>query len=105
MLVFVAFYWSNLNKNLVCVCITNGTTPEADIDWTFRSPMGIKRRIDYIIASKCFIIKETGPSEILNLGSDDRVVRSVLISQKRNHIWYVKKVQMKNWRPCLDPEI
>ena len=84
------------------LCITNGTIPENINDWTFRSSMGTKRRLDYVLASNCFSIKESGPSEILNLGSDHRVVRCVLISHKKKVKRYGSKVDMKKWCPKVD---
>ena len=86
------------------LCITNGSIPEAIDDWTFRSSMGVKRRLDYVLNLECFLLKESSPSEILNLGSDHRVVRTVLTIQKRTKKKYEKKVQMKKWRPILDPD-
>ena len=64
--------------------------------------MDIKRRLDYIFSSNCFFVKESGPCNILNLGSDHRVVRSVLVGQKRRAKTHVKQVQMKNWCPDID---
>ena len=64
--------------------------------------MGVKRRLDYVFASKCFTVQESGPSNILGLGSDHRVVRTVLTAQKRKTKTYVKKVQMKGWYPEID---
>ena len=64
--------------------------------------MGIKRRLDYILASKCFFVQESGASEILNSGSDHRAVLSILVSQTRKKGKYRKKDQMKGWRPRLD---
>ena len=84
------------------LCNTNGTIPENNEDWTFCSCMGIKRRLDYVLSSNCFVVKESGPSNILNLGSDHRDVRSVLTAQKRKTRQYVKKVQMKNWSTGID---
>ena len=59
--------------------ITNGTIPESANDWTFCSSMGITRRLDYIFASHSFFVHQVGPCDILDLGSDHRVVRVVLI--------------------------
>ena len=66
--------------------------------------MDVKRRLDYVLASECFLIKESGPPGILNLGSDHRVVRTVLTIQKRTKKRYEKKAQMKKRRPILDPD-
>ena len=65
------------------LCINNGTIPETSRDWTFRSAMGIKRRLDYICSSHSLFIGETGPTDMLNLGSDHRAVRSVFVVARK----------------------
>ena len=58
------------------LCISNGTIPETNNGWTFRSSMGIKRRLDYILSSNNLFIREAGPGNFFDLGSDHRVVLS-----------------------------
>ena len=86
------------------LCISNGTIPETNDDWTFRSSMGIKRRLDYILSSNSFTIRESGPRDLLDLGSDHRVVRAVLATQKRRTRSRIKRVQMKGWLPNIDSD-
>ena len=62
--------------------ISNDNMPQGTNTWTFCSSVGVKRRIDYILVSNNLLIHEAGPSGILDLGSDHRVVRTVLIVRK-----------------------
>ena len=85
------------------LCITNARNPEIDTDWTFESSMGIRRRLDFVLASNCLLVRESCPSGKLNLGSDHRVVQSILSDTKKgSQVHYVKKPQVKGWCPQLD---
>ena len=46
--------------------------------WTFQSSMGIKRRLDYILAGPALAVKQSFASEVLDLGSDHRSVYAEL---------------------------
>ena len=61
-----------------CLSITNASAFETHNDWTFRSSMGVCRKLDYIIASRNLLVRASGPSDILNLGSNNRVVHATL---------------------------
>ena len=82
--------------------ITNDTIPDSIDSRTFCNSMDVERRLDYIFASNNFLIHEAGPSGILDLGSDHRVVRTVLIVRKLVKRQWEKKVSMKGWRPITN---
>ena len=66
--------------------------------------MGIKRRLDYICSSHSLFIGETGPTDMLNLGSDHKAVRSVFVVARKKLKHRIKKVPMKAWRPIIDAD-
>ena len=83
--------------------ITNASGPETITDWTFRSSMGVCRRLDYILVSRILLVRESGPSDEFHLGSDHRVVKAKVVSQKKGiQRYYQSKVPMKGWCPVLD---
>lgn len=85
------------------LCITNARSPEIDTDWTFESSMGVRRRLDFVLASKCLVVCEACPSDKLNLGSDHRAVQSILSDTKQGtQVYYRKKSGVKGWCPQLD---
>ena len=65
------------------LCITNATNSETDTDWTFESSMGVRRRLDFVLASDLLLVLESCPSDKLNLGSDHRAVQSILSDTKK----------------------
>ena len=85
------------------LCITNARNPEIDTDWTFESSMGIRRRLDFVLASNCLLVREYFPSGKLNLGSDHRVVQSILSDTKKGtQVYHSKKPPVKGWCPKFD---
>ena len=40
------------------LCVTNAKNPETDTDWTFDSNMGIRRRLDFVLASNLLLVLE-----------------------------------------------
>ena len=52
---------------------------ESDSMWTFRSRLGMRCRIDYILVSSGLQIESTRAVEDIHLGSDHRVVRTILV--------------------------
>ena len=63
--------------------VTNASSPETNVDWTFRSSMGVCRRLDFILASQNLLVSASGPSDKLDLGSDHRVVETTMVCQKK----------------------
>ena len=51
-----------------------------------------------------FIIDESGPSGIMDLGSDHRVFRTKPSVQKKRNKYTAKKVSMKEWSPYLNAD-
>ena len=85
--------------------ISNANAPETNFDWTFRSSMGVCRRLDYILVSMSLLVRECGPSGKLDLGSDHRAVATTMVCQKRGtYKRYEQKMLVKGWRPELDAD-
>ena len=84
--------------------ICNDGTNEWDDDWTFCSFMGIKRKIDFIMASRSLVVRHCIATNEIDMGSDHRAVKTCFdIGGTR---YWEKHVtpKIKGWRPCLDPE-
>ena len=74
-------------------------------DWTFESSMGVRRRLDFILASQNLVVQASGPSNKLNLGSDHRAVQTTLVDRKiGKQVRYQSRVPIKGWCPELDTE-
>ena len=58
--------------------IANHSDADWDKQWTFRSNMGIKRKIDFVLVSKMIDIQTANASMEVDLGSDHRAVRVLL---------------------------
>lgn len=85
--------------------VLNASSPETNADWTFRSNMGVCRRLDFIIASQNLLVSASGPSDKLDLGSDHRVVETTMVCQKRGtQKYYERKIPVKGWRPEVDTD-
>ena len=85
------------------LCITNTTDSETSTNWTFESSMGVRRRLDFILASRLLLVIESGPSDKLDLGSDHRAVQSTLGDTKKGtQVQHRKKVPAKGWYPEID---
>ena len=64
-------------QNLVetfSLCIANESDVDWDNQWTFRSNLGIQRKIDFVLVSKIMDIQTANASMEVNLGSDHRAV-------------------------------
>jgi endonuclease/exonuclease/phosphatase family metal-dependent hydrolase len=78
--------------------ITNNSIAEHRDNWTFRSSTGITRRLDYVLAAKYFVVDDSRPSDVLNLGSDHRVVRAEISAKQR----YKRPVSKKGFDERVD---
>ena len=81
--------------------ITNNLDIPWEMQWTFESSMGIKRKIDFVLISRSFELISGHASNEINLGSDHRSVKSVVriqgVSRKRGKF----TATLKNWKPVL----
>ena len=67
--------------------------------------MGVRRRLDFILASPNLVLQATGASNKLNLGSDHRAVQTLLVDKKiGKQVRYQSRVPTKGWCPELDAE-
>ena len=58
--------------------LNNAGTGRNDSHWTFRSCLGVFRRIDFILASNTPDSQSCDPSDDINMGSDHRSVKAIL---------------------------
>ena len=58
------------------LCITNTTDSDTSTNWTVESSMGVRRKLDFILASRSLLVIESGLSDKLDLGSDHRAVQT-----------------------------
>ena len=66
--------------------------------------MGIKRRIDFILCSAIFTLKNTRTGNFLDLGSDHRCVENLFDFTIPQTHYKSKRHDFKNWRPILNSE-
>ena len=85
------------------LCITNALDTPWDLQWTFQSMMGIKRKIDFVFVSRSFQIISGQGSKEIDLGSDHRAVKSILHVRKRVRRCAKPKTTLKNWTPHISP--
>ena len=71
--------------------------------WTFCSSVGVKRRLDYIMASSGLQVVSCSPSNSIDMNSDHRAVHAsfILESFRRNARRKRRRVQ-RGWKPILD---
>ena len=85
------------------LCITNVLDIPWDLQWTFESMMGIRRKIDFILISRSFELLSGHASDEINLGSDHRAVKSVLKCRKPARKYRKSHPTLKNWTPIIGP--
>ena len=56
--------------------ITNDGINEWENDWTFRSSTGVKRKIDFILASRSLVVRDSIATNEIDMGSDHRAVKA-----------------------------
>ena len=73
-------------ENLCCnfnLAVANGGVGAVEEDgWTFQSSMGIRRRIDFILASQRLCIQNCNAVNLIDLGSDHRAVHAHFLMSK-----------------------
>ena len=80
--------------------ITNTTNPDPSTNWTFGCSMGVRIRINFVLASKCLLVREAGPSDDSDLGSDHRAVQTTLSDIKqRTQVQSRKRAPTRGWCP------
>ena len=84
--------------------VTNNADTDWENQWTFRNTMGIKRRIDFIIASRSLVASESKATVEIDLGSDHRAVRTCFGLGAVRYWPQTHTPKMKGWRACLDEE-
>ena len=82
--------------------ITNTSDTPWEDQWTFESSMGERRKLDYIMVSRSFHLVSSTASNQINLGSEHRAVKSIIVAGTCRHHNTRKNVSMKNWVPKLD---
>ena len=73
-----------------------------DHRWIFRSTLGVRRRIDYIIASGVFNCISTRAVDTLQLGFDHRAVLAILTFQRPSEHRSRRTKPMRGWQTELD---
>ena len=81
--------------------ITNNLDIPWEMQWTFESSMGIKRKIDFVLISRSFELISGHASNEINLGSDHRSVKSVVRIQGASRKRGKFAATLKNWKPVL----
>ena len=82
--------------------MVNENENEAPDDiWSFENCLGIRRGIDFIIASSELSWKLSGSIDDLQMGSDHRAVHGVLELLRKARIRYQKPKLPRGWRPTL----
>ena len=70
-------------------------------NWTFRSSLGVRRRIDFILYSSSFSLASSCATDILDLNSDHRAVHAPL--EMITHTRKKKRRRTSRWQPkCLN---
>lgn len=73
--------------------ISNDSMNDCENQWTFRSSLGVKRRIDFIMASKSLKVQQSYATNDIDLGSDHRTVTACFMLGCARY--YKKKPTMK----------
>ena len=69
-------------------------------DWTFCSALGIKRRIDFILASCCFNYFEAAATNDIDMHSDHTAVHMHFQIQRKQKYWRRRKTKIqRGWKP------
>lgn len=72
---------------------------DSEDQWTFRSTCGVKRRIDFILASTTLTCKHAMATRFFDLGSDHRAVKATLQYESRARVKRSRQKQLKGWSP------
>ena len=81
---------------------TNASDTPWENQWTFESTMGDRRTLDYIMVSRSFQFNCSSASNQLNLESDHRAVKSIIVPGGSTHVRTRKEKSMKGWMPKMD---
>ena len=65
--------------------VTNASGAPWEDEWTFQNSMGVRRKLDYIMISRSLHLVGSSASNQSNLGSDHKVVRSVIVTGTCRH--------------------
>lgn len=84
--------------------LTNNSDTPWENQWICCSALGTKRKIDFIFASNVFEIKKTVASADIDLNSDHRCVKSIMVVQKCTASKNQRSKSTKGWRPYVDTQ-
>ena len=82
--------------------ITNALNDPWTDQWAFKSMLGDLRKIDFVLVSKVMDVHSAKASDELDLGSDHRAVKAVLVLRKRCYYIGARQKNMKGWQPQCD---
>ena len=84
----------------LCASCFRTTDVPLNENWTFRSSLGVKRRIDFILCSSSFSLSSGCATNILDLNSDHRAVHAALEMAAGTR--KKKRRRTSRWQPrCL----
>ena len=84
--------------------ISNDSLDDWDNNWTFRSCLGITRRIDFIMASKSLKVCQSYATNEIDLGSDHRAVKACFEIGCAKYQKKKPTTKMKGWKLVLDSD-
>ena len=76
---------------------TNLSDTPWDNQWTFKSNMGVRQNLDYILVSKSLQLIRGAASNLLDLGSDHRSVKAVINTSTSHNVLFCW------WHPIAKP--
>ena len=82
-------------------CANNSDIPW-EHQWTFCSALGAKRKIDFVFVSNTFQTADTTASSDIDLKSNHRCVKTIMVVRKRVAQIKQTAASTKGWRPCMD---
>ena len=81
--------------------IGNNSMNDWENHWTFRSSLGVKRRIDFIMTSKSLHLQECQATKNIDLGSDHRAVKGRFGLGSAKYTQRSPNMKMKGWKLVL----